>query len=130
MKHFSSILFIAILGFILSSCDPGYQAEWKIVNRTNDNIEIRAVYEDFSDRPDSSFNSLSPQSSLIVFDEFGIGEASDILNSRDLPFMSLTVINAAGQATTKNVLDRENWNGRLLDDSIVLFEIILFPNDF
>lgn len=130
MKHFTYVLIVVILGFILSSCDPGYQAEWKIVNRTNDNIEIRAVFEDFSDRPDSSFNSLSPQSSLIIFDEFGIGEASNILDARELPFRTLTVMNVAGQTTTKDLLDRENWNSSLLDDSNVLFEIVIFPNDF
>ncbi len=102
--------YLIILSWILATlcCDPVYDVNYTIENNTDSNIEIITshIFTSISDT-----NTISSETSLIIFHDFGIGSSTEdfIEDVTSIPFDTL-IISKNGVLYNKNSLSITNWN--------------------
>lgn len=101
------LLFIIMLGLTSTGCDPVFDVDFVIKNKSQHALLIT------SENPwaDRDTNFISPQTQLVITGIFGIGRSTEkfISELEIIPFDSLIINNDLGQQYAKDALDIRNW---------------------
>jgi len=127
MKNVLLLVLPLISIILLSSCDPQVQIEWKVENLTNSNIEI---VSQSLEQDEISYNSISPESIIILEDIWTIGTAKDEIANPTFYFTIMDVRNGNMENYNKDIFNLDNWEIRNIDDELAEFKLRVREEDF
>src|SRR5688572_6613320 len=104
---FSIISFLTIfLSILLAGCDPTYMVDYKVINNTEESLKMVV---DYFDGP-SDTNVISSGTTLVIFDQFGIGmSTNDYVENLEMLPVGLSIFDNAGHSFNKIEEDLSNW---------------------
>lgn len=109
--------FLCSTVLLIMSCDPTYNIDYIIENNSRSSLEITS-----SMLGDTTYNLISDQTKLVLFNDFGIGASTeDEVNRLDgIPFFSLEIRNEDSLLFQKDVFDIDNWRKNSSDGEVTL----------
>lgn len=90
---------------LIAGCDHTYQVDYEVMNNTEEPMKIVVDY--FGTPSDT--NVISPGTTLIFFDDFGIGmTTNDYLDNLEMLPVGLSIFDSAGHSFNKIEEDISN----------------------
>ena len=124
------ILFLFFLGGLLSSCDPGSQIRYSVVNKTSSDLNLTVT-------PPSGVGlgasyDLKPNNEVVIFADETLGYASDIITHKkmNIDFLNCLKLTKDSAILKLDINDPSSWTTENIGDTLAMYRLIIKSDAF